>query len=224
MDKYLSIITNFGCHYQCPECVVKNNELKMSKTNEESSYGLLLSQIMCNEDMITNGVNWVSVSGGGDPLFHWWEHQLWWTGFFQSCKTAGMKTELHTSYHCATFDPQVLMFPYGKFDRVVYHLHYPEDLDDIERVENEIVRVVFVVSDDMTENIIKDIADFVKSSPNIDELSFRQRVNENYNITYHLHDFLKAGHKKDWWYIEQNDYNLYYHNGKVYTKYRDIFE
>lgn len=29
MDKYLSVITNFGCHYQCPECVVKNNGLKM---------------------------------------------------------------------------------------------------------------------------------------------------------------------------------------------------
>ena len=27
MDKYLSIITNFGCHYKCPYCIVKENNL-----------------------------------------------------------------------------------------------------------------------------------------------------------------------------------------------------
>lgn len=33
-DKYLSIITNFGCHYSCPECIVRNNKLKMTPTGE----------------------------------------------------------------------------------------------------------------------------------------------------------------------------------------------
>ena len=65
MDKYLSIITNFGCHYQCPECVVKNNGLKMSNTNKWSSVEGLASVLKDNPD-----INWVSVSGGGDPLFH----------------------------------------------------------------------------------------------------------------------------------------------------------
>lgn len=37
-DKYLSIITNFGCHYSCPECIVRNNKLKMTPTEEYSSY------------------------------------------------------------------------------------------------------------------------------------------------------------------------------------------
>lgn len=40
-DKYLSIITNFGCHYSCPECIVRNNKLKMTPTDEYSSCGLL---------------------------------------------------------------------------------------------------------------------------------------------------------------------------------------
>lgn len=218
MDKYLSVITNFGCHYQCPECVVKNNGLKMSKTNKWSSVEGLTSVLKDNPD-----INWVSVSGGGDPLFHWWENQLWWRYFFYTCKREyNKKIELHTSYKST--DEQFWFFPFERFDRVVYHCHSIEDLYSIGRKGKEIVRVVFVVSDDMTEDDIKEIADFVKICPNIDELSFRQRVDENYNTTYHLHDFLKAGHKKDWWYIEQNDYNLYYHNGKVYTKYRDIFE
>ena len=65
-DKCLSIITNFGCHYSYPECIVRNNKLKMTPTNENSSW-ISLSRILGeNPDM-----NWVSVSGGGDPLFHW---------------------------------------------------------------------------------------------------------------------------------------------------------
>lgn len=33
--KYVSIITNFGCHYTCPECIVRNNGLKMSETDKQ---------------------------------------------------------------------------------------------------------------------------------------------------------------------------------------------
>lgn len=94
-DKYLSIIMNFGCHYSCPECIVRNNKLKMTPTEEYSSYDQLW-QVLHNE---CNDCNWVSVSGGGDPLFHWWEHQAWWTGFFSVCKELGRKIELHTSYY-----------------------------------------------------------------------------------------------------------------------------
>ena len=31
-DKYLSIITNFGCHYTCPYCIVKNNNMDIPRT------------------------------------------------------------------------------------------------------------------------------------------------------------------------------------------------
>ena len=70
-DKYLSIITNFGCHYSCPECIVRNNKLKMTPTDENSSWDNLSRTLGENPDM-----NWVSVSGGGDPLFHWWVQPL----------------------------------------------------------------------------------------------------------------------------------------------------
>jgi uncharacterized protein YegL len=35
MDKYLSVITNFGCHYTCPYCIVKNNNLNIPITTIE---------------------------------------------------------------------------------------------------------------------------------------------------------------------------------------------
>lgn len=219
-DKYLSIITNFGCHYSCPECVVRNNKLKMTPTGEYSSYAQLYAALIGSCD----DCNWVSVSGGGDPLFHWWEHQVWWHGFFAMCRRAGRKTELHTSYFNANNNAEVMMFPFGQFDRVVYHLHSVEDLDEVHRYGNEIVRVVYVVDDMMDEEEINKIADFVETSDEIDELTFRQRVDDHYNETYHLHDFLLAGHQKRWWYVTQCDYNTYYHNGKLFTKFTDIFE
>lgn len=219
-DKYLSIITNFGCHYSCPECIVRNNKLKMTPTGEYSSYAPLW-QVLHNE---CNDCNWVSVSGGGDPLFHWWEHQAWWLGFFEMCQRSWRKTELHTSYFDAENNHEVMLFPFDKFDRVVYHVHGLDDLDKICRRGNEIVRVVFVVDDMMDEEEINKIADFVETSNEIDELTFRQRVDEHYKEIYHLHDFLLAGHQKRWWYVTQCDYNTYYHNGKLFTKYTDIFD
>lgn len=219
-DKYLSIITNFGCHYSCPECIVRNNKLKMTPTGEYSSYAQLWN-VLEND---CKDCNWVSVSGGGDPLYHWWNHQRWWCGFFEVCKRLGRKTELRTSYFDGDNNDEVAMFPFDKFDRVVYHLHSLEDLDEVHRRGNEIVRVVYVVDDMMDEEEINKIADYVEASDEIDELTFRQRVDEHYKETYHLHDFLLTGHQKRWWYVTQCDYNTYYHNGKLFTKYTDIFK
>ena len=47
-------------------------------------------------------------------------------------------------------------------------------------------------------------------------------VDNHYQETYYCYDYLKAGHKKLWWYIEQNDYNLYYCQNKIYTEYKSI--
>lgn len=30
--RYMSIITNFGCHYKCPYCIVKENNLHIPRT------------------------------------------------------------------------------------------------------------------------------------------------------------------------------------------------
>lgn len=75
----------------------------------------------------------------------------------------------------------------------------------------------------MDEYEVNRISAIVQESDDIDELTFRQYVDENYKETYHLHDLLLAGHKKAWWYVTQCDYNIYYHNGKLFTKYTDIF-
>lgn len=212
MDKYLSIITNFGCHYTCPYCIVKNNNLHIPKTTIGGLEKL-------NDTIKEHGVNWVSISGGGDPLFNI-EHNLDWYVKLDIIVPLHVKLELHTSYIEHDFRGR---FVCNKFDRVVYHIR---DIDDIFRIKktyrNQIVRVVFVVTEDFTVEKIDNIVMAVKLTKHVDELSFRQMVDENYETTHYYEEYLKAGHKKDWYYIEQNDYNIYYCENEVSYRYRDF--
>lgn len=70
---------------------------------------------------------------------------------------------------------------------------------------------------------INRISDFVHCSDQIDELSFRQMVNSRYETEYYNDDFLKTGHNKGLWhYIRQKDYNIYYAENRIYTKFSEI--
>lgn len=115
-------------------------------------------------------------------------------------------------------------FPFYDCYRVVYHANTIDDLRDIHRTGREIIRVVYVVTEYFTLANIMDIANYVQSSNNIDELSFRQFVDNNYESRYYLHDYLKLGHRKLWHYMEQNDYNIYYAENQIYTEFRKIGE
>lgn len=214
MNKYLSIITNFGCHYTCPYCIVKNNHLNIPITTIQGLHNL-------RKSIVDNNCNWVSISGGGDPLFNIEQHQDWYEALISNIPN-GTNLEMHTSivdYHKRE------MWNMDCFDRVVYHLNSFTQLYSIERIwAHEIVRVVFVVTKDFTKELIDKIAKFVKESDDIDELSFRQMVDDNYCTTHYCEEYLKSKHKKDWYYIEQCDYNLYYAENKLYTEYRKIGE
>lgn len=101
MDKYMSVITNFGCHYSCPYCIVKNNNLQIPKSTIDGLNSL-------EEEIKKNQCNWVSISGGGDPLWNLENNIEWYKKFFDI--TLGkVKTELHTSM------PNVKSAPYPYF-------------------------------------------------------------------------------------------------------------
>lgn len=211
-EKYMSIITNFGCHYKCPYCIVKNTGIDVPETTL-GGLDELLNKVK------EHNCNIVSVSGGGDPLYNFTKHTTWWKLLLALCKLRKLPVEVHTSYTTGLGASLVARQVY----RMVYHLRTDDDkLQQVYKYGKEIVRVVYVVTDDMTKDDIYRIVDFVKNSPHIDELTFRQRVKPDYTNSYHLHDFLKAGHQKDWWYVEQNDYNLYYAENEVYERYSDF--
>lgn len=214
MDKYLSIITNFGCHFNCPYCLTKNTGINIPKTT--------IAGLDCLDYYLEKyDINIVSVSGGGDPLykfsrFSWRKNWYFW--LFSSLKHFKIRFELHTSYVSSVF------FDFYAKDcyRVVYHLHDFSQLQNVKRYANEIVRVVFVVTEDMTKEDIDNIATYCKNSDVIDELSFRQMVDKNYQTTFYHYDYLKKYHKSRWYYIEQGDYNLYYCENNIFTRFEDM--
>lgn len=207
-NKYLSIITNFGCHFSCPYCIVKNNHIDVPETTIESLE-------MLKDAVKAEGANIISVSGGGDPLFNYLEHAFYYYRLFELCHEMNIPLEMHTSYINSPF-------PYMRCHRVVYHCRSLRDLEKVRKYGNEIVRVVFVVTEEFTHDLIDEIEAFVRYSSSIDELSFRQMVDKDYRVTHHCEEYLKSGHKKRWWYIEQGDYNTYFVNGKIYHKFCDI--
>jgi organic radical activating enzyme len=213
-NRYLSILTNFGCHFSCPYCIVKNCWIDIPKTTVEGLQGLkkAIDESKCN---------WISISGGGDPFYKLEEHVDWWNAFFEIMEEYGdIHLELHTSYLTDTFDEDAS--PFYPFSRVVYHCRNISDLFRIKRLGNQLVRVVYVVTETATQEKIDDIAAIVKYHPEIDELSFRQMVDDNYQTTHYLEEYLKAGHGDRWFYIQQGDYNLYYVENEVKCRYEDF--
>lgn len=208
MDKYLSIITNFGCHYNCHYCIVKNTGIKTPKTTISGLNNLLATYYK-------NNCNIISLSGGGDPLFDYSRNFSWYNKFFEITK--GIRKELHTSY--VTFHNPILK----NFYRIVYHLR---DVNMIPKVHKssgkQKIRVVFVVDETFSPEKIDKIYKMVKENPDIDELSFRQMVDKNYNTTNYCYDYLMKYHKDRWYYILQDDYNLYYAENKVFHHYNDL--
>lgn len=219
MDKYLSIITNFGCHGKCPYCIVRENGIKVPKTTLGGLDNLTKVLKETNRNII-------SISGGGDPLHEYEKHVDWYrklfsiaNNYYVNCATYSIPIEMHTSYMT-----DESTFPFYDCKRVVYYLNTFEQLKHIHKTGNEIVRVVYVVTKDFTLEQIMNIAMFVADSNEIDELSFRQLVDKGYKVTDYWQDILRFGHKKLWWYIEQHDYNLYYAENKIYTKFSEIGE
>ena len=207
-DKALSIITNFGCHFQCPECFVRNNHINVPKTTLAGLDGLI-------QAYRENNCSYITISGVGDPLYQYEDHVDWYRKLFK--KTRGISLEMHTSY---LTDQST--FPFYDCYRVVYHAHTLDDLKYISRTGYEKVRVVYVVTPDFTVQDLMDIAYYVLCDKDIDELSFRQYVDSSYNAVPHLNTYLRIGHQKLWYYIEQCDYNLYYAENEVYTSYQNF--
>lgn len=207
-EKYLSIITNFGCHFKCPYCVTKKSGITVPKTTIEGLDNLTTV-------VRQTGTTIVSISGGGDPMYDYRDNVDWWDKLFEWSWDTGIPLELHTSYINSKL-------PYGQFERVVYHCRQPSDMYYIKRDMIETIRVVFVVTQDYTPELINDIWTIKKHHPCIEELSFRQMVDEHYIPTDYCSDYLRQWHKDRWWYIEQDDYNTYYVNGKIYHRFADI--
>lgn len=212
----LSILTNFGCHFGCSYCVYRENGINIPNTNINTfGWNELEEELKKYKGEI------VSISGGGDPLYNYEDNEDFYEKLFYLLDKYNLKLELHTSMINENF-------PYGKCERVVFHFTMPSqismlnmfDLNHIDLI-SPIIRAVYVVQEHYSKHLINQIKEEVKDSL-IDELSFRQMINRDGSTNYYLHDYLKEGHRKDWYYIEQADYNEYFVQDHIEKEYLNI--
>ena len=201
----LSILTNFGCHFACSYCVYRDNKINIPFTNVDT-----FGWIQLEEELKKHKGEEVSISGGGDPLYNYDEsnNRAFYDKLFALLKKYDCKLELHTSI----FDPR---FPYDNCERVVFHFTVPNQIKMLYYTDRLVclpskVRVVYVVQEHYTRHLINEIVKEVLACEKITELSFRQMIKADGTTDYNLYDYLKEGHMKDWYYIEQQDYNEYF--------------
>ena len=210
----LSILTNFGCHWGCRYCVYRENRINIKHTTLETfGWKELEEQLKLHKGEL------ISISGGGDPLYDYESNKYFYIKLFNLLNNYNCKLELHTSM-------LIEDFPYDKCERVVFHLTMPTQIGLINNrlfKLPKLVRAVYVVQDYYNKALINQIVKYVKDCRNsINELSFRQMIDSNGNATYYLHDHLKEGHMKDWYYIEQSDYNDYFVQDHIEREYLKI--
>lgn len=201
----LSILTNFGCHFACSYCVYRDNKINIPFTNIDT-----FGWIQLEKELKKHKGEEVSISGGGDPLYNYDEsnNRAFYDKLFALLKKYDCKLELHTSI----FNPR---FPYNNCERVVFHLTVPNQIKMLYYTDRLVclpskVRVVYVVQEHYTRHLINEIVKEVSACEEITELSFRQMIKADGTTDYTLYDYLKEGHMKDWYYIEQQDYNEYF--------------
>lgn len=216
MNSMLSILTNFGCHWGCRYCVYRENGINIPHTDYRT-----FGWEELEEELKKHKGELISISGGGDPLYNCngEKSKKFYEKLFELTDKYDCRIELHTSILEQDF-------PYDKFERVVFHLTMPTQINLINnRIFKlpEYVRVVYVVQDYYTNGLIIQIARLVNDSRNaVNELSFRQMINEKGQTEYYCHDFLKENHTKLWYYIEQKDYNEYFVHNHIEREYLGI--
>lgn len=216
----LSILTNFGCHFACPYCVYRDNGISIPKTTKDT-----FNWEKLEEEVAKRKGETISVSGGGDPLYryvHPSQGDSWfYDRLFELLDKYGCGLELHTSMLNR-------WFPYDRCERVVFHFNMPTQIASLYWRDWTIklpskVRVVYVIQDHYTKHLIEEIVREVQIHIlDINELSFRQRIDKDGKPSHHLHDFLKEGHGKRWYYIEQCDYNEYFVQDHIEREYLNI--
>lgn len=214
--RILSILTNFGCHFACSYCVYRENGINIPSTNVDT-----FGWDELEEELKSRKGELVSISGGGDPLYNFENNVAFYKKLFDLLNKYDCKLELHTSIINQ-------WFPYDWCERIVFHFTMPNQITTLKYLSNKIkmpfnVRVVYVVQEHYSKHLINEIVREVKRcSDVVTELSFRQMIDKNGETTYTLHDYLKGGHKKDWYYIEQSDYNDYFVQKNIKKEYLKI--
>lgn len=198
--KYLTIITNFG-----------GADVGVPPTTL-SSLDMLKAAVRFEKAKV------VRVTGGGDPLHEYEKHQKYFQRLFRACREMDIPVELHTAH----VDTE---FPYGKCERVIYHVCDIDQLKKITRHSDEGVRVQFIVGKSCTMDLIDEVADIFDKSTDINMIYFRAEGGKSSHLPKSCREYLRAGHGERWQFIEEvEETPPYFINGEIRYSKSDISE
>ena len=208
MIKGYSVITNFGCRFNCPYCIWKDHPLKDSRDGTDwNALNCFL------HDAQDSQVGKVSVSGGGDPFFKLENNQVWWEKFLSLTTARELEVSVHTRER-VTLDNDVLRFLLNHISRLTLSTDVLDDVLDYAYMMSRYtqIRVVHVVQPfDTMKSLDKYVLAFFGTPI---QLSFKQ-LHQSMDNT--LFNSAKDEYRDDVFFIEDKDYNYYFMpDNKVY--------
>ena len=189
----ISVITNFGCGADCWYCAWKGHELE--SVNLDTDWEKLEAFMRENAHR-----GKISVSGGGDSLFHYDKHRGWWHKFLSITDSINMKVDVHTR---EKFCDNNFWFDINRAvlssDKLIDDLVYLDYLSDQVKV-----RVTHVVTKESTDGRIEEYLKFQEQYGW--QFTIKQMVGHDDGGRY---DLIRAKYP-DIFYLDAGDYNIYY--------------
>lgn len=205
MKKGFSVITAFGCVRDCSYCIWKKHPLKDSKTRFESTDWNSLEKAIKEYKG-----DKISLSGGGDPMCHWYLNRRWFDSVFSIAKKYKKRVDVHTRMIHSKFEK---VYP---VNQMVISFDHPSELEDIPKALPEVkIRLAKVITFNTTLFEIDSCIEFAK------EHGFRITFKELYGMKSKMIQYF-ARHFKDKgvMFLPDGDYNYYFMpDNKVYDKY-----
>lgn len=202
-----SIITDFGCPFNCSFCITNSQRTK-------KSFSITKKRVDEIKDLILdNPIDRVSLSGGGDPLFtHSKEIESFIMNIINFCKAIDTEVHVHTNLN----KPSEIV---SHFDKVVISINESNYLDKYENWK-DIKRKRFVhVSDGTDLDLIRKMTNACPSNS-----QFTVKQMDNYPDELFTEIKTVLADEDRFMFLASGDYNLYYvlNEGKTYNRFKNI--
>jgi hypothetical protein len=183
----LSIITAFGCRFNCSYCIWRQEGRIYDPYFYDRARWLSSFYQNVNETF--------SISGGGDPLEDFDIHGRFWNRVEALCESRGIQYDIHTTFHT------ISKASFKNIRKLVVHIR----AHDLRAVHAD--RVVMVVDRGLTIDAMKF---FERNHPYI-ELSYREVVGEEFKPSDDVLAFAQniQTRRFNGRFIKQDDYNRY---------------
>lgn len=189
----ISVITNFGCRSKCWYCIWKGHPLE--NVSLDTDWVKLEKFLTDNKEK-----GKVSVSGGGDCLYHYETYKEWWNKFFKITDSLNMLVDVHTREKFVNDDfwkrINKCVFSSDKLEDDIEYLMYLRWLVQF--------RITHLVTANTTDKMIEDYLGFQKKT--WCQFTIKELIGHSDNGRYKEIRNKYSGI----FHLDNGDYNVYY--------------